>query len=347
MDKSEMLNKLNNRRKEFLEDLSYQFSDDKSALRDFDITNLNKKGLAEKILEKHPDKTNQFFDYYTELKKENVHLNSAKSHLNKEYNISRDDLDFDTRYELLLLLYEKDLIDSEFDKIKLFSKIIRKGYEKSFTLETSLNIDNIKNKIQEFQDYWNKEQKDLNPLSIKYFKKEKSISFEIYKEYGGGKRSIDTFKFRKLEMEEPPQHPEIDKEQYYPLKNIQFKIDISENKNKIIFTKRYEKGWKNVLKEFFKFVFDIDEIFDKIESEKSRWATNIQSEMFQMLEDGENPQEYIEEKIENRKKDVIEEIEESEIGEEKQENLCKIIDTINLGGWIINEDQYLENEGPS
>jgi len=107
----ELVSELEPRPLWFLERLYEVFADES--------IDANRSTLREILADRHADQVEQFLEDYERLSDRDVNRRYAEEYLNKSLGISREELDVNGRYELLLVLYENGYRD------KLQSMIIR------------------------------------------------------------------------------------------------------------------------------------------------------------------------------------------------------------------------------
>lgn len=110
-----------------------------------------RKILASKLQEE----TQIFLDRHEELADEGVRVDPAVDYIAEHYDVSNESLDVDNRYELLLLLYEENLLD-QLEELLIRATIRSYSARRTYILEDELDFQGLTDKIASFHQMWNK-----------------------------------------------------------------------------------------------------------------------------------------------------------------------------------------------
>jgi len=282
-----------------------------------------------------------FLDRHERLVEQSVRVDPAINYLAEHYNIAPGDLDVDNRYELLLLLYEEDLLGI-LDELIIKSRIRSYAATRAYTLNESLVFEELDQGIESFHTKWNKEKEDPDVILVdQEFESENLVVLKIYQE--AGNQSLPTFRFREEGSKEVPITPEVTRVNYKQLKTIRFQLEQLDDHTKIIFTDTYS-GWYRTLDSFFDTVFGVDEFVSEIEEEKSAIAEEIEEEIVESIEDGDDPVERARDKIGEKKSSAESRVDELDVPEERQDDLKNRIQTIEISGSEVVDDQSIETQ---
>jgi hypothetical protein len=288
-----------------------------------------------------PDEIESFLDQYQNLVEEGVRTGPAVEYLAEHYDLSGDDLDVDTRYELLLLLHEEELID-QLDALVIRSRIRSYSANRSYVLPEELDLDALDERISEFHQYWNKEQEDPDAILVDTeFETDELVVLKIYQEVS--ERHPNTFAFREEDQEEIPVEPELTQVRYYKLKNIRFQVEVQSGETELIFTKPFNR-WRRPLREFFEEVFSVDEFYDTLEERRSTVAEELEETIVESVEAKEDPISNARDTIESRRQDAKTQIEALDIPDSRKTSLKEKIETIEISGSEIFDDQSIETQ---
>lgn len=296
-----------------------------------------RKILAAKLA----DEIESFLDQYQDLVEENVRTGPAIEYLAEHHELSGDDLDVDTRYELLLLLHEEEIID-QLDALVIRSRIRSYSASRSYVLPEELDLAALDERISEFHQYWNKKQEDPNAILINTeFESDEIIVLKMYQEVS--EKYPSTFAFREEGQEEIPVEPELTQVSYYQLKTIRFQIEIQSGETELIFTKPFNR-WRRPLREFFEEVFSIGDLYDTLEERRSSVAEELEETIVESVEAKEDPISNARDTIESRRKDAKTQIEALDIPDSRKNGLKEKIETIEISGSEIFDDQSIETQ---
>jgi hypothetical protein len=156
---------------EYHEDLFEELENrDKDLLARFFNHNAEEKGyrlldgdaLTQEKLRKYvaglmEEEIREFLDQYEQLAKSGVRTDPAIDYLSEHYDIQNEELDVDTRYQLLLLLYEEDLTD-QLDELIVRSRIRSYSATRGYMLDEGLTFNDLEAGVEEFHRLWNREQ---------------------------------------------------------------------------------------------------------------------------------------------------------------------------------------------
>jgi len=261
----ELVSELEPRPLWFLERLYEVFADES--------IDANRSTLREILADRHADQVEQFLEDYERLSDRDVNRRYAEEYLNKSLGISREELDVNGRYELLLVLYENGYRD------KLQSMIIRSELfavknEREFLLDQELNIEGVEERVREFLRKANVEEQNLDPIRISVDENESSIAIDIQQEYG--RKYRNEFEFRQsLGNQDAPVNPSIGGTSFYPLRNISIGVEPEDGKTVITFSKSTD-NWEDTLSDLFYDVFGVEDLFDKLEEKRAPGVEEIQ-----------------------------------------------------------------------
>lgn len=324
-----LLDRIDSRSKEFANRLHEVFTGER----------LDKRAPILRILlvDRFEDQVRTFVKDYEVLKERNINRRYAEEFLESEYDVPREDLDTDDRWELVLVIYEYGLED-ELEKIMFQSELFAVKNEESYYLDESLDLDGVEAVVSGFMEEMNIEEQRLDPLRVDVESGEETVFLQIYREYGRKYRRV--FEFRNRGEESPPAEPSITGEQYYPLKNIGISIEAADEVTNITFTKDpASKGWRQEITELFDFLFDISEPFERLVQERSPIIETIQEGAKEAAESEEDTSEMLQEVIDETRGEQMEELEDEELPEEEQEELTTKYESIELVGYAITDDQ--------
>jgi hypothetical protein len=293
------------------------------------------------IAAKLEDEITDFLEQHNRLVEGSIRVDPTLDFLAEHYNIEAEDLDASNRYELLLLLYETDLIEN-LDELVIRSRIRSYSAKRAYVLKESLTIDNLPERLQQFHSEWNKEQEDPEAILVdKEFETENIAVLKIYQE--AGQQSQNTFQFRENEADEIPATPELTTVSYQQLKTIRFQLELLEDETKIIFTESYT-GWYRTLNTFFESVFQVEDFVVEIEEEKSVVAEELEEEIVDSIEEGDDPVERARNKIEEQRTAAEERIEGIDQPEERRKDLKERIRSIEISGSEVVDDPSIETQ---
>lgn len=297
----------------------------------------NRSTLREILADRHADQVEEFLEDYERLSDRDVNRRYAEEYLNKSLGISREELDVNGRYELLLVLYENGYRD------KLQSMIIRSELfavknEREFLLDQELNIEDVEERVREFLRKANVEEQHLDPIRISVDENESSIAIDIQQEYG--RKYRNEFEFRQsLGNQDAPVNPSIGGTSFYPLRNISIGVEPVEGKTVITFSKSTD-NWEDTLSDLFYDVFGVEDLFDKLEEKRAPGVEEIQQDTMAAVEDeSTDTADTVHEAVEQRKEAATEQIEEIDEADEAKEDLKQRAETFRLVGYSISNDQ--------
>lgn len=325
----ELVSELEPRPKWFLERLYEVFADEP--------INAGRSTLREILADRHTDRVKQFLEDYERLSDRDVNRRYAEEYLNNSLGISREELDVNSRYELLLVLYENGYRD------KLQSMIIRSELfavknERVFRLNQELDIDDTEGRVREFLQKANVEEQHLDPIRITVDESKSSIAIDIQQEYGRKYRK--EFKFRQSPgNQNAPVNPSIGGASFYPLRNISIGVEPEDGETVITFSKS-TSSWKDTLSDLFSDVFRLDDLFDQLEQKRAPGVEEIKRDtMAAVGDESTDTADTVHDAVEQRKETASEQIEETDEAEEAKEDLKQRAETFRLVGYSISNDQ--------
>ncbi|MGV9174010.1 MAG: hypothetical protein ACOC35_15790, partial [Promethearchaeia archaeon] len=159
--RKDLYDKLQKRRKSFVFSLWKLFVENTNAKK----KDYTKKELCKILVSEHVQEVKGFYDLYRNLKQESVNVNYAKDYLNKNHGITRQQLNFSGRYNLLVLIYELGL-QKHIKKIISRSKIESSKPNYTYLLNDLMDFNGLKEKINNFHDEWNVKKANLYPLRV-------------------------------------------------------------------------------------------------------------------------------------------------------------------------------------
>lgn len=329
----ELFDKLDRRTKGFLVDF-YQYLADKEITEDKHTA----KVLAKNIASKFEEETEDFYEDYELLKENNIKRNAVVEYLNRNHDIDREELEVDSRFELLLLLYRKE-VDGELEKIIKIAKVVEHSRKDNYYIDEKLDLETLEDNLDDFHEYWNKTEKELYPIRIKDEIDDGEAVLEFFMEYGD--RNFEQFKFREDEDKELPAKPEPKRHSHNPLKKLRMAIRPEEDKTEIIFTDSYD-GWKEPLQELFSHTYGIIDIFDSLETQKSTVAEEIEATGKELYKESEDATNELSKDIEEKKTKAKSRVEEKSWPENEQDDIKQRIETIRLAGPHISDDDNVQ-----
>ena len=307
---------------------------------------ITKEGFTQdelrKILSsKLEEETQEFLDRYQDLVDEGVRTDPAIEYIAEHYDITDTDLDVDNRYELLLLLYENDLVD-QLDELLIRAKIRSYSATRTYLLDEELSLQQINEKLVTFHEEWNTEQDDPKVvLADLEFESGQLAVLKIYQEVGA--QYPDTFAFRLDDESGIPVEPDLTKVKYQQLKTIRFQIEQRHNETEVVFTKPFDR-WRTTLDTFFETVFDVDEFFERIHERTSEAAEEIEQELIDSVEAQDDPIERTRDKLDELQDNAEDRINNLNLPEDHKDDLKDRISTIEISGSEILDDQSIETQ---
>jgi molybdopterin-guanine dinucleotide biosynthesis protein A len=136
--------------------------------------------LCKIIAAKLEEEITDFLEQHNRLVEESVRVDPALDFLAEHYDIDPEHLDAGNRYELLLLLYETDLVEN-LNELGIRSRIRSYSATRAYVLAESLGFDDLPQRLQQFHSEWNKEQDDPEAILVdKEFETENIAVLKIY-----------------------------------------------------------------------------------------------------------------------------------------------------------------------
>ncbi|EMA14898.1 hypothetical protein [Haloarcula marismortui] len=302
-----------------------------------------KDGLRKIISAKLQEQAEEYLESYDQLRRESVRVSPAIEYIAGHFDIQGDDLDVDTRYELLLLIYEQG-INEALDELIVRSKMETYSASRNYLLDSKLDFDGLDERLWKFHEIWNRET-DNEPLRVEIeFDSANITVFKIYHEVGP--QHPQTFQFRESDEdtdEVVPIEPEVTNISYHQLKTMRIQTETGDGETEIVFSEPFTR-WRTILPQFFASVFDVANIFDEIDEVRSEIADEIEEDMLDAVDSGDDPIETARDTISDRQSKAEEEVEEMDIPESQKEKLKDRINTIAISGSEITGDQSIETQ---
>ena len=301
----------------------------------------NKTELKQIIAAKLKDQMEDFLNDYERLRQESIRVSPAIEYIAEHFDIEAEDLDVNTRYELLVLLHEVDL-DQVLDQLIVRSKMRTYSASRNYILSQEVGLGNIEEQLREFHEQWNQGHDDNSPVRVKKeFEAENLVILKAFQEVGS--QSPLTFQFREENEEEVPAVPELTTVNYHQLKTVRIQIEVREDETELVFSKPFT-GWRNLLLDLFETVFGIDDFFDEIDEVRSEVASDLEENMVDAIDTGDDPIETARETISERQAEVEDEVDDLDIPTSRKEILKERISSITISGSEITEDQSIETQ---
>jgi hypothetical protein len=287
------------------------------------------------------EETERFLEYHLRLSDEGVRTDPAIEYIAEHFDLEEDGLDAENRFELLLLLYENDLLD-QLDELIIRAKIRSYSATRTYVFDEELDLAGHESRIAEFHHEWNQEQDDPKAvLADIEFESDQLVVIKLYQEVGP--QHPHTFAFRLDGEEEIPVEPELRQVSYQQLKTIRFQLDQKQGKTEIVFTNSFT-GWRVTMNAFFESVFSIDDFLNNIEEQRSGVAEEIEEELIDSVEDQEDPVSRTREKIDELRSDAERRIDGLNLPHDRKNDLKDRIKTIEISGSEILDDQSIETQ---
>jgi hypothetical protein len=287
------------------------------------------------------DEAKQYLNRYEKLVNQNVRTVPAIDYLAEHHDINNEELDVDSRYELLLLLYEEGLID-QLDELIIRSKIKSNSAKRTYVLDRELNFGTLADELDQFHKEWNKEQNDPDVILVdNEFESENLVVLKIYQETS--MQHPKTFNFREKGEDEIPKTPELINIQYQQLKTIRLQVEPKDGETEFVFTESFNR-WRRTLDKFFDSVFDVSDFFDEVKKAISPVAEEIEEEIVESIDRGDDPVAHARSKIGEKRDEAKERIDELDIPEDRKKEFRDRIETIEISGSEIEDDQSIETQ---
>ena len=340
----ELYETLNPRKKDLLYQLFNLYNDridHREIVKDTYTTDELRKILASRLSEE----TRTFLEQHRKLSEEGVRTGPAIDYLAEHYDIDESDLEINTRYELLLLLHQEGLID-RLNELMIRSRIRSYSVRRTYFLEEELDLSGLEDGLGQFHHEWNREQEDPSAVLVDVeFETEQLVVLKIYQEVGP--KYPKTFSFRiddtEDERDDVPTEPELSQINYHQLKTIRFQLEILSDETEIVFTESFNR-WRRTLSHFFDTAFGVDDFYDKLQERTSDIAEKIEDEIVESVEERDESIEAARETIEAHRSEAIDRIARLDIPDERKEDLKTRIQTIEISGSEIFDDQSIETQ---
>lgn len=301
--------------------------------------------LRKIITSKLPEEIRTFLEQHQELADQSVRTDPAVEYLAEHYDLDEDDLEISTRYELLLLLYEEELID-QLEELIIRSRIRSYSATRTYFLEEELDLDGLDDRIAEFHRKWNREQEDPDTVLVDVeFEAEQLVVLKIYQEIGP--QHPNTFSFRVDDQEggqeQIPVEPELTQVSYHQLKTIRIQIEVQTGETELVFTESFNR-WRRTLSTFFDIVFSVDDFLEEVQERRSEVAEELEEEIVESVEAREDPISRARETIDQRRDDAIGRVDDLDLPDGRKEDLKTRMRTIEISGSEILDDQSIETQ---
>jgi len=303
--------------------------------------NFTKDDLCKIVAAELEDKITTYLERYEKLKDQKVRTVPAVDYLAEHYDIDNENLDIDTRYELLLLLYEEELTQ-QLDELIIRSRIKSYSAKRTYVLDRELDFDNLDQNLEQFHREWNLEQEDPNVILVdKEFESENLVVLRIYQE--SSMQYPKTFNFREEEEDEIPAVPDLTSIKYQQLKNIRFQLEDTDEGTELVFTKSFNR-WRRTLDQFFESVFGVADFREKVEKASSPVAEDIEREIVDSIEEGDDPVARARSTIDEKREEAESRVGDLDIPDSSKEEFRNRIGTIEISGSEIVDDQSIETQ---
>lgn len=302
----------------------------------------SKRELRQIVAAKFPEHLEAFLNDYEQLRDESLRTDPAVEYLSKHFDIQSAELNINNRYELLILLYEKN-IDQALNELVIRSKMQTYSASRGYIYDEAISLDRIDEDLQKFHELWNHgPEKDISPVRVKKeFQTDNIIVLKILQEVN--KQSPQTFRFREEERDEIPTVPELTTVSYHQLKTVRIQFEIGDDETAIVFSESFTR-WRQLLPELFEVLTGEDDFLKEIERVQSDVAADIEDNMVDAIESGEDPVETARDSISARQDEVEDEVENMDIPRSRKENLKTRINSIEISGSEISGDQSIETQ---
>ncbi|WP_137684585.1 hypothetical protein, partial [Haloarcula mannanilytica] len=303
--------------------------------------NSTKDNLCKLVAAELEDEANTYLNRYKKLKDQKVRTVPAVDYLAEHYDIDKENLDVDNRHELLLLLYEEDLID-QLEELIIRSRIKSYSAKSTYILDRKLDFDTLEQSLEQFHREWNIEREDPNVILVdKEFESENLIVLKIYQETS--MQYPKTFSFREDEEDEIPAIPELTSIKYQQLKTIRFQLENKEDGTELVFTESFSR-WRKTLDDFFESVFDVADFREEVEKASSPVAEDIEREIVDSIEQGEDPVERARNTIDEKREEAETRVDDLDVPDSRKQEFRDRIGTIEISGSEIVDDQSIETQ---
>lgn len=300
-----------------------------------------RKELRQIIAAKLEDQMRDFLNDYERFKEESIRTSPAIEYITSNFNIDAEKLDINTRYELLIVLHEEGL-NEVLDELIVRSKMRTYASSRDYVLTEEVDISEVEDDLQDFHEHWNNGSEDNKPARVKKeFESENLIVLKIFQEVNP--QSPQTFKFRENELEEVPTVPELTTVSYHQLKTVRVQIATKEGETELVFSESFTR-WRQLLPELFEIFFEIEDFFDEVDEVRSEVADDIEENMIEAIDEGEDPVETARDTISSRKEETEDEVDDLDVPDSRKEELKQRINSISISGSEITGDQSIETQ---
>lgn len=282
----------------------------------------------------------EFLQKYRTISDEGIRINPATQYLAENYDIPPDELECSSVFDLLLIIYEQDLIEN-LDDLIVGINLRRNAWKRSYTVDEQVELDGLVECLDKFHEDWNNDDGEDDIVPIRIFlerTKGNSATLQIHREKQSGSNIYPTFSFRKNpENNGIPAKPEISREEVFDLKSMRFRVESKPSHGKIIFTDDIT-GWRRLLDQLFDDVFGISEVSTKIRPKRDEEVEEVESQFEMGIESDDDPLEAAQKTIQGRKESAKSEVDKKGLPPSKADKLKEIIDTVEICGSDIEDD---------
>lgn len=312
-----------------------------------DISEKTKERMTEWLAGEFREETEEFLLELERLRSRRISLPRARDYLHEEASVDRDTVnEIEGNLDLLLLVYELqssgELSDTDYVRMMAFANVFAEKSQEVYVLEEDLELDDdVERDVKDHLVDVNSHKRHAQGAEV--HPDNGQVQIELYSEYG--RKPYVSFEFRKDGTKDPPSDPNVEYSPSYPLKTIKLELrDVSDG-TEIIFSKDPEDGWKTLLEEFFRGVFDIRDIFDMVQRRKSEIAGKLRETAKAAAEEDEDAVKSVGEVIKNRRSSLLEEVREDDgLSEEEVEETEERLESVRLAGFIISDDQNTQTD---
>lgn len=312
-----------------------------------DINGETKERMTEWLAGEFREETEEFLLKLERLRSRPISLPRARDYLHEEVGVGRDTVnEVEGNLDLLLLVYELqssgELSDTDYVRMMAFANVFAEKSQEVYVLEEELDLDDdVERDVKDHLADVNSHKRHAQGAEV--HPGDDQVQIELYSEYG--RKPYVSFEFREDGTEDPPSNPDVEYSPSYPLKTIKLELrDVSDG-TEVIFSKDPEDGWKTLLEEFFRGVFEIDEIFDELQRRESEIAGDLRETAKTAAEEDEDAVESVGEVIKDRCSSLLEEVRENDnLSEEELEETEERLESVRLAGFIISDDQNTQTD---
>ncbi|GGL41623.1 hypothetical protein GCM10009037_26530 [Halarchaeum grantii] len=294
-----------------------------------------------------PQETRAWLQTHAQIANESVDRVHAVAHLNETYDVPEEKRGPDTLYELAILIHELGL-EERLPQLIVSARIKQNEMKRTWVLQEEIPLSNLSEKIDSFQQSWNKREDRTKAVLVQQELSDKSVaSLQIFAEKGAGVTEELTFGFREGEQDgdtDIPERPELSTVRYRELKQIRVLLKVESGRTLVVFTDEHRRGWTSVLNGFFEHAFDIESITNTIEKQTVTEAAELREEAHESVDFDDNPIEKMAGLINDRSEAALDAVDNSPHGAERKQRLKTKIQNIELSGSEIEDDPNLGTE---